>query len=45
MGAIEDGHLVEYKSIEIKMKEIKEIKLFQNNKLIIVISNGLFFMI
>ena len=35
-------HLVEYKSIEIT-KEIKEIKLFQDNKLIIVISDGLLF--
>ena len=43
MGFHEHKHLVEYKSIEIKTEEIKEIKLFQDNKLIIVKFDGLLF--
>ena len=43
MGTHGHEHLVEYKSIVIKTEEIKEIKLFQDNKLIIVKSDGLLF--
>ena len=43
MGFLQHKHLVEYKSIKIKTEEIKEIKLFQDDKLIIVKSDGLLF--